>query len=84
MSGEYYKIKYNAMDQLYVTVSTRINDWYTQLDNWVQSYTTVVNMNSFEGTSATGAKTYLQEVHGILLYAIQQTLSAYQSNFLLY
>lgn len=84
MIGEYYVINYYAMDQLYANISNRIEEWNTQLGEWTTSYQKLVDLESFQGTSAECAKTYLQEVHGILLYSIQQALVAYQANFLLY
>lgn len=41
-------------------------------------------MDSFQSSSAQAIKSYLQEVHGVLLYSIQQVLSAYQANLLQY
>ena len=84
MIGEYYIINYYAMDQLYANISNRIDEWNTQLGEWATSYQKLVNLDSFQGTSAESAKTYLQEVHGILLYSLQQAMVAYQANFLLY
>ena len=72
------------MDQLYANISNRIDEWNTQLGEWATSYQKLVNLDSFQGTSAESAKTYLQEVHGILLYSLQQAMVAYQANFLLY
>ena len=43
-----------------------------------------VEMECFQGNAATSVKTYIQEVHGILLVAIRQTLMEYQSRVLLY
>ena len=65
-----FNIKYNAMDQLYISAGKRISEWNKELDSWSKSYNQVVSMETFQGVSATGAKTYLAEVHGVLIYAI--------------
>ena len=84
MAASNFKIKYNAMDQLYITAGKRISEWNKELDNWSKSYNQIVNMGTFQGVSATGAKIYLSEVHGVLLYAIQQAFASYMSRLLLY
>lgn len=79
-----YNIKYGAMDTLYTMTSSQINEWYTQLGNWASSYNEMVELESFQGISAANAKSYLQEVHGLLICALQQAMSTYQSCLLLY
>ena len=84
MSGKNYIIKYSAMDQLYLLICSRINKWYNELEDWSEGYNRIVSMNSFKGESADSAKSYLEEVHGILLCSIQQTLQSFQARYLLY
>ena len=84
MSEKYYKIKYGSMDQLYSLVGTRINGWYTELNTWYTACEKLMNLEQFQGESATAVKAYLQEVHGVLICSIQQTLAEYQSKYLLY
>ena len=84
MAANNFNIKYNAMDQLYISAGKRISEWNKELDSWSKSYNQVVGMETFQGVSATGAKTYLAEVHGVLLYAIQQAFASYMSRLLLY
>lgn len=84
MSGKDYVIKYSAMDQLYLLICNRISGWYNELAGWSEEYTRLVDMESFSGTSAESAKAYLQEVHGLMIYFVQQTLQVYQSRYLLY
>ena len=84
MSGKDYVIKYSAMDQLYLLICNRISGWYNELSGWSEEYTRLVDMESFQGTSAESAKAYLQEVHGLMICFVQQTLQVYQSRYLLY
>lgn len=84
MSGKDYVIKYSAMDQLYLLICNRICGWYNELSDWSEEYTRLVDMESFQGTSAESAKAYLQEVHGLMICFVQQTLQVYQSRYLLY
>ena len=84
MSGKDYVIKYSAMDQLYLLICNRISGWYNELADWSEEYTRLVDMESFQGTSAESAKAYLQEVHGLMICFVQQTLQVYQSRYLLY
>lgn len=84
MSGKDYVINYSAMDQLYLLVCSRINGWYNELSGWSEEYTRLVDMESFQGKSAESAKAYLQEVHGLILCFMQQTLQFYQVRYLLY
>lgn len=84
MSEKNYVIKYAAMDQLYLLVCNRVNGWYTDLNNWTEKYTKLVEMDSFQGAGAESVKVYLQEVHALLVGSIQQTLQLYQSQYLLY
>ena len=84
MSEQNYCIKYNSMDQLLSSICTKIEQWHTDLSNWAASYNKIVEMDSFQGTAANSAKTYMQEVHGVLLYSIQQAMTSFQSEFLLY
>ena len=84
MSGKDYVIKYSAMDQLYLLICNRISGWYNELSGWSDEYAGLVDMGSFQGTSAESAKAYLQEVHGLLICFVQQTLQVYQSRYLLY
>ncbi len=81
---DYYKIKYSSMDQFYGMISQKINGWYSQLNRIERSLNQFVEMESFQGNTADSIKTYIQEVHGILLAAIRQTLAEYQSRVLLY
>lgn len=84
MSGKDYVIKYSAMDQLYLLICSRISKWYNELGDWSEGYNRIVSMDSFKGKSAESAKAYLEEVHGILLCSMQQTLQAFQARYLLY
>lgn len=84
MSGKDYVIKYSAMDQLYLLICNRISGWYNELADWSEEYTRLVDMESFQGTSAESAKAYLQEVHGLMICFVQQTLQVFQSRYLLY
>ncbi len=84
MSRKDYVIKYSAMDQLYLLICNRISEWYNELSGWSEEYTRLVDMENFQGTSAESAKAYLQEVHGLMLCFIQQTLQVFQSRYLLY
>lgn len=84
MSGKDYVIKYCAMNQLYLLICNRISGWYNELSDWSEEYTRLVDMESFQGTSAESAKAYLQEVHGLMICFVQQTLQVYQSRYLLY
>ena len=81
MSGKDYVIKYSAMDQLYLLICNRISGWYNELSGWSEEYTRLVDMESFQGTSAESAKAYLQEVHGLMICFVQQTLQVYRSRF---
>ena len=84
MTGESYIIKYESMSQFYNYVSIKIDEWYTALSEWDTAYNELVNMECFQGKAAETAKTYLQEIHGPLLYALTSALQAYQTSFLLY
>ncbi len=84
MSGQYYKIKYGSMDQFYSMVGTAVSNWYKDLEELSKCYNRIIEMDSFQSASAESVKSYLQEVHGVLLYAIQQVLSTYQAQLLLY
>ena len=84
MAYGYFNIKYTSMDQFYSDICQKITEWNQELDSWNQSYNKIVEMESFKGNSADGVKTYLQEVHGVLLFSIKQMLADFQSRFLLY
>ncbi len=84
MSEKDYVIQYSAMDQLLIMIGNRVSGWYNELSAWSGEYTRLVDMESFQGTSAEAVKAYLGEVHGLLICFIQQTLQVYQSRYLLY
>ena len=84
MGSNQYNIKYPSMDQFYVEISTKTQEWYSQLDSWKTSYTSLINMTSFNGQSATAVKSYLGEVHEFLLQSIYVAISRFQADFLLY
>ncbi len=79
-----YRIKYGAMEQFYGIVSKTVDDWFREIEGLSRSYETIIRMKSYQGKSAEAVKAYLSEVHGVLLYAIQQALTAYQTELLLY
>ncbi len=84
MTGESYIIKYESMSQFYNYMTVKIDEWYTALSEWNRAYNEVINMECFQGKAADTAKTYFQEVHGPLLYALTSALQAFQTSFLLY
>ncbi|NLP47085.1 MAG: hypothetical protein GX347_08620, partial [Epulopiscium sp.] len=79
-----YNIKYSSMDQFSLDSSARIGDWHQQLNSWKRSYTSLINMRSFSGQSATAVKTYLGEVHEFLLQSIFVAIGRFQADYLLY
>ena len=84
MSYEYYKIQNNSMDQLYQSVSAKFATWNEELTGLANIYKKIIETEECNGKTAEAIKAYFSEVHGTLLYAIQQALSAYQINLLLY
>ena len=84
MGSDQYNVKYSSMDQFYIELCTKTQEWYNQLDSWKASYTGVINMTSFNGQSSTAVKSYLGEVHEFLLQSIYVAISRFQSEFLLY
>ena len=84
MGSNQYNIKYSSMDQFYVEICTKTQEWYKELDSWKTSYTSLINMTSFNGQSATAVKSYLGEVHEFLLQSIYVAISRFQADFLLY
>ncbi|TGY38958.1 hypothetical protein E5347_16545 [Clostridium sartagoforme] len=84
MGSNQYNIKYSSMDQLYIDICTKTQGWYQQLDSWKTSYTSLINMTSFNGQSATAVKSYLGEVHEFLLQSIYVAISRFQADYLLY
>lgn len=72
------------MDRFYIDTNRRIGEWYRQLNSWKRSYTSLLNMRSFKGDSATAVKSYLGEVHEFLLQSIYAAISRFQTDYLLY
>lgn len=84
MGAKEFNIKYDSMEQLYKKTKQRFIEWNTELSNWENSYNQIVNMESFQGVSAKCTKSYLSEVHGLLITALQQSFKSYQYRLLLY
>lgn len=84
MGSNQYNIKYSSMDQFYVDICTKTQGWYNQLDSWKSSYTSIINMNTFNGESAIAVKSYLGEVHEFFIQSIYVAISRFQAEFLLY
>ena len=82
--NEDYKIKYEAMDELCVTMNSRISEWSKQLDAWEKAYTKLVEMSDFKGKTAEAIKDYFTQVHGTILWSIRNAMSRLQSDFLIY
>lgn len=79
MSRSDYKIKYSSKDQFYVMVMQRIGDWLKQLETMQSKLYAISTMGSFQGKTAEAVKAYINEVHGILLISIRQTLIDFQT-----
>lgn len=73
-----YKIKYSSKDQFYVMVVQRLGEWITQLEDIEKKISVISNMESFQGTTAESVKSYLNEVHNILLVSVRQTILDFQ------
>ncbi len=73
-----YKIKYSSKDQFYVMVVQRLGEWFTQLEDIEKRISVISNMESFQGTTAESVKSYLNEVHNILLVSVRQTILDFQ------
>ena len=84
MSYDYYKIQNNSMDQLYQSVSGKFATWNEELTGLANTYKKIIETEECNGKTAEAIKAYFSEVHLTLLYAIQQAMSAYQINLLLY
>lgn len=82
--GKNYRIQYSSMDEFYSASGGRIQEWVTQLEEWLASYDHLVNLEAYQGKSAEGVRTYLQEVHGMLLCSIQQLLQLYYAKYSMY
>lgn len=76
--SDYYKIKYSSKDQFYVMVAKRLGEWFTQLEDVEKKINVISNMESFKGTTAESVKSYLNEVHNILLISVRQTILDFQ------
>ena len=83
MSGQ-YKIQYSAMDEFYSQIDGRMAEWIGQLELWITAYKNIEMMESYKGKSAESVKSYLQEVHMLLLCSIQQAMQLYRTKYLLY
>ncbi|MBQ8327754.1 MAG: hypothetical protein IJX86_11870 [Lachnospiraceae bacterium] len=84
MSYNYYKVINGSLDQLYSSVCAKCSTWNTSINALANCYTQIIDMKEYQGESADSVKNYFQEVHGVLLYAIQQAIASYQSELLLY
>ena len=84
MSNTQYNIKYSSMEVFYSEINQRIQEWNKQLQDWNTSCESLINMNSFNGQSATKVKAYLNEVHGFLLQSIGAAFSRLMAEFLTY
>jgi len=84
MGYQNFKISYSSMDQFYSVACTAINNWMEEINSLATAYTKMIELESFQATGAESAKAYLQEVHGVLLYSLQQVLTSYQTELLLY
>jgi len=73
-----YKIKYSSKDQFYVMVVQRLGEWLSQLENVEKKVSVISNMKSFRGRTADSVKSYLNEVHNILLISVRQTILDFQ------
>lgn len=73
-----YKIKYSSKDQFYVMVVQRIGEWLAQLEDLEKKMSVISNMESFQGKTADSVKSYLNEVHNILLISVRQTILDFQ------
>jgi len=73
-----YIIKYSSKDQFYVMVVQRLGEWFTQLEDVEKRISVISNMESFQGATAESVKSYLNEVHNILLVSVRQTILDFQ------
>ena len=51
---------------------------------WEKPYNELINMEKFQGDTATSAKLYLKETHSVLLWYIKSALTRISTEFLFY
>ena len=79
-----YCIKYDDIRALLNTCSTQFNNWQSQLQNILSASNGITSMAAFKGDAAESVKSYMQEVHNVLIYAILQAIAEFRSKLLLY
>ena len=79
-----YCIKYDDIRALLNTCGAQFNNWQSQLQNILSASNGVIGMAAFSGKAAESIKSYMQDVHNILVLSISQAISEFRSKLLLY
>lgn len=69
-----YNIKYTSKDQFYNEAARKFNSWTAQLIYTQNTLNQISALQEFQGASADAVKAYFDEVHGLLLRSIRQTI----------
>lgn len=73
----YTKIYYDDIWAATSKGSTKCNEWLSKLQDLSKSFETFVKSESFKGQAATNMKSYLEQVHGILVSIIGSVVQSY-------
>lgn len=73
----YTKIYYDDIWEIASKGTTKCNDWDSKIKELSKGFTDFVKSESFTGKAATNMKSYLEQVHGILISIIGTVIQSY-------
>jgi hypothetical protein len=79
-----FKIKQEAIRNIMSVTNVQFSTWGEDLNAIQQSIDEIINLESFQGKTAETVKSYLEEVHYIIIHSIINTMMDFQNKFLLY
>lgn len=79
-----FYIKYDDIRALMDTTQGQISTWENELKDVSLKLTNIQNMSGFQGSAAVSVKTYISEVHTVILQCFQIVFQGYLSHLAMY
>ena len=79
-----YKVDFDALDTLCVSISSQVNTWAESLDAVSSGISAVVQSSDMTGKGAENIKSYLQSVHLSIMQSLAMILQSHSSYLLKY
>ncbi len=84
LEGEYFKIRYDAMQDFYECINRKMAQWDTKLNQLQSKYNEFIESNDFQGKGVDSAKLYFKETHDTLVEGIKNATIEYRVKYMNY